>query len=64
MMRINEIPKIEIFIIPSGEAPGGIGEVGVAISAPALANAIFAGTGVRLRSLPIDQSLLAGKRNA
>jgi isoquinoline 1-oxidoreductase subunit beta len=64
MMRINEIPKIEIFIIPSGEAPGGIGEVGVAISAPALANAIFAGTGVRLRSLPVDQSILAGKRNA
>jgi isoquinoline 1-oxidoreductase beta subunit len=64
MMRINEIPKIEIFIIPSGEAPGGIGEAGTTIAPPALANAIFAATGVRLRSLPIDQSLLAGKRSA
>ena len=58
MMRMNEAPSIEVHIVPSGEASGGIGEVGTAIAAPALGNAIFAATGVRIRRLPIDRTLL------
>ena len=55
VLRIHETPKIEVYIIPSSEAPGGIGEVGTPGVAPSLFNAIFAATGKRLRSLPIDQ---------
>ena len=62
MMRMNEVPPLEVHLVKSAEAPGGIGEVGTAIAAPALANAIFAATGVRLRRLPIDRSLLAQKQ--
>ena len=57
-LRINETPPIEVHRIENGEAPGGLGEVGTAIAAPALANAIFAATGVRLYKLPVDRSLL------
>jgi isoquinoline 1-oxidoreductase beta subunit len=64
MLRINETPPIEIYIMPSGEAPGGIGEAGTVAAAPALANAIFAATGKRLRSLPIDRDILAGRTTA
>lgn len=53
VMRMNEAPVIEVHIIPSGEAPGGIGEPGTAALAPALTNAIFAATGKRIRTLPI-----------
>lgn len=60
-IRINEVPPFEVFVIESAEDPGGIGEVGTVSAAPALANAIFAATGVRLRSLPIDRALLADK---
>jgi isoquinoline 1-oxidoreductase beta subunit len=59
MLRINETPPIEVHIVPSAEHPGGIGEVGTAIAAPALGNAIFAASGVRIRTLPIDRRLLA-----
>ena len=59
MMRIDEAPAIEVHIVPSGEAPGGIGEPGTSIAAPALANALFAATGVRLRQLPVDRKALA-----
>ena len=62
VMRIDEAPEIEVHLIKSAEAVGGIGEPGTSIAAPALANAIFAATGVRLRSLPIDRkSLVHGK---
>ncbi|MEI2296702.1 xanthine dehydrogenase family protein molybdopterin-binding subunit [Ensifer sp. MJa1] len=54
--RINETPPIEVFIVPSTEAPGGIGEVGTPGVAPALTNAIFAATGTRLRTWPINQN--------
>jgi isoquinoline 1-oxidoreductase beta subunit len=64
MLRIDQMPKIEIHIVKSGEAPGGIGEAGVIGSAPALRNAIYAATGVALRKLPIDRSLIAaGKKS-
>jgi isoquinoline 1-oxidoreductase beta subunit len=64
MLRIDEIPPIEVHVIKSGEAPGGIGETGVVAAMPALANAIFAATGKRLRSLPIDREVLAGRKQA
>jgi isoquinoline 1-oxidoreductase beta subunit len=49
---------IEVHRVENNEAPGGLGEVGTAIAAPALANAIFAATGVRLYKLPVDRNLL------
>jgi isoquinoline 1-oxidoreductase subunit beta len=64
MMRINEAPSIEVHLIPSEEPPGGIGEPGTVAAAPSLANALFAATGVRLRQLPIDRDVLAGKKPA
>ncbi|HVJ53718.1 MAG TPA: molybdopterin cofactor-binding domain-containing protein [Aliidongia sp.] len=64
IMRLNETPPIEVHIVASGEKPGGIGEVGTAIAAPALANAIFAATGIRLRSLPIDRTQLQQDKSA
>ncbi|HEY0219803.1 MAG TPA: xanthine dehydrogenase family protein molybdopterin-binding subunit [Afipia sp.] len=64
MLRINQIPKIEVHVIKSSENPGGIGETGVAAGPPALRNAIYAATGVPLRRLPIDRSLIAvGKKS-
>jgi len=59
ILRINEAPLVEVYRIQNNEPPGGLGEVGTAIAAPALANAIFAATGVRLRELPIDSKRLA-----
>jgi isoquinoline 1-oxidoreductase beta subunit len=53
MLRMNEMPKVEVHIVPSKEAPGGIGEPGTPPIAPAVANAIFAATGKRIRKLPI-----------
>ena len=52
VLRIAEMPKVEVHIVPSGEAPTGVGEPGVAPIGPALANAIFAATGQRLYNLP------------
>jgi isoquinoline 1-oxidoreductase subunit beta len=62
MLRIDQAPKIDIHVMKSGEAPGGIGETGVAAGPPALRNAIYAATGVALRRLPIDRALIAGKK--
>ena len=52
--RLRDVPKIEVEIIQSQEEPGGISGLGVAVLAPAVANAIAAGTGRRLRNLPLD----------
>jgi isoquinoline 1-oxidoreductase beta subunit len=60
MLRIDEVPKIDIHVIQSGEDPGGIGETGTTAGPPALRNAIYAATGVALRRLPIDRKALAG----
>src|ERR1700680_1430491 len=64
MLRINEMPQIEVHLIKSGEAPGGIGETGTTAAPPALGNALFAATGIRLRRLPIDRDVLSGKKPA
>jgi len=53
MLRMSEMPKVEVHIVPSQEAPGGIGEPGTPPIAPAVANAIFAATGKRIRKLPL-----------
>jgi isoquinoline 1-oxidoreductase beta subunit len=53
VLRINETPAIEVHIVNSTEAPGGIGEPGTACVMPALTNAIFAATGKRIRKLPV-----------
>lgn len=54
LLRIDEMPTVEVHILPSSEAPGGVGEPGVPPLAPAVANAVFAATGKRIRRLPID----------
>ena len=59
VLRMNEAPAIEVHLIRNGEAPGGIGEPGTAVTAPALANAIFAATGKRIRKLPLASALKA-----
>jgi isoquinoline 1-oxidoreductase subunit beta len=53
MLRINEAPEIEVYLVNSDAAPGGIGEAGTAALAPALTNAIFTATGRRIRKLPV-----------
>jgi isoquinoline 1-oxidoreductase subunit beta len=59
-MRINEAPDTEVFIIPSTEAPGGIGEPSTAVAAGSLVNAIYAATGKRIYKLPIKPEQLRG----
>jgi isoquinoline 1-oxidoreductase beta subunit len=54
MLRMHEMPEVETHIIPSAAAMGGVGEPGVPSVAPALANAIFAATGKRVRRLPVS----------
>jgi isoquinoline 1-oxidoreductase beta subunit len=60
MLRINEAPAIEVHIVQSSEPPGGMGECGTSAIVPAVANAIFAATGKRLRKMPIDNAALKG----
>jgi isoquinoline 1-oxidoreductase beta subunit len=58
VLRMNEAPAIEVHIVKSAEPPGGMGETGTSAIVPAIANAIFAATGKRLRKMPVDASLL------
>ena len=53
IVRINEMPQIDVHIVPSSEPPGGVGEPGMPPLAPAVANALFALTGKSVRRLPI-----------
>jgi isoquinoline 1-oxidoreductase beta subunit len=58
--RMSEMPQVEVHIVPSAEDPTGVGEPGVPTLAPAISNAVFAATGKRLRSLPLDLTSLRG----
>jgi len=58
MLRADEAPAIEVHIIKSSEAPGGMGECGSSCVVPAVANAVFAATGKRLRKMPVDSKAL------
>jgi isoquinoline 1-oxidoreductase subunit beta len=62
MLRIDEVPPIDVHVIKSAEHPGGIGETGATAGPPALRNAIYAATGVALRRLPIDRAAIAVKK--
>ena len=55
MLRLREMPRVEVYIVPSSEKQGGIGEPAVGPIAPAVCNAIFAATGKRIRKLPIGK---------
>jgi len=57
-IRINEAPVVEVHIVKSAEAPGGMGEPGTSGLAPAVTNAIYAATGKRIRKLPVDPAQL------
>jgi len=54
MVRMYEMPEIKVVLVESSESPGGMGEVGVPLVGPAVANAVFALTGIRARSLPLS----------
>jgi isoquinoline 1-oxidoreductase beta subunit len=58
ILRMNEAPAVEVHIVQNSEPPGGMGEAGTSAIAPAVANAVFAATGKRLRKLPIDAAAL------
>jgi isoquinoline 1-oxidoreductase beta subunit len=58
MLRMNETPTIEVYIVNSTEPPGGMGEAGTSAIVPAVTNAIFAATGKRLRKPPVDTAAL------
>jgi CO/xanthine dehydrogenase Mo-binding subunit len=56
ILRMTEMPQVEVHIVPSQARPGGVGEKGAPALAPAVANAVFAATGTRLRALPLRLS--------
>ena len=53
ILRINEMPSVEVHIVPSRAKPTGVGEPATPVIAPAVANALFAASGKRLRTLPL-----------
>ena len=59
VLRMSEMPRVEVHILPSEQPPGGMGEPGTPPIAPAVCNAVFAATGVRVRELPINTKALA-----
>ncbi len=62
ILRMGEAPGIEVHIVSSTEAPGGVGEPGVPPVAPAVANALYAASGIRLRSLPMTTDAIRAER--
>jgi isoquinoline 1-oxidoreductase beta subunit len=58
ILRMNEAPVVEVHMVQNREPPGGMGEAGTSLIVPAVANAIFAATGKRLRKLPVDPAAL------
>jgi isoquinoline 1-oxidoreductase beta subunit len=61
VLRINEAPVIEVHIIQTAQAPGGMGETGTSCIVPAISNAVFAATGKRMRKMPVDSTVLASR---
>jgi isoquinoline 1-oxidoreductase subunit beta len=61
VLRMSEAPRIEVHLVSGGEVPLGAGEPAVPPTAPALANAVFAASGVRVRRLPIRSADLAAR---
>ena len=59
VLRMNEAPKVEVYIVPSTEKPTGVGEPGVAPVGPAVANAVFAATGKRVYAFPFVKNAIA-----
>ena len=59
LMRMNEAPVIDITLVQSSEKPGGIGEPATALIGPAVANAVFAATGKRVRRMPFTAETIA-----
>jgi isoquinoline 1-oxidoreductase subunit beta len=57
VLRINETPQIDVHLVKSAEAPGGIGEPGTSCLMPALTNAVYAATGKRIRKLPVGEQV-------
>ena len=53
VMRIDEMPQVEVVIMPSGDFWGGVGEPTIAVAAPAVLNAIYAATGTRITTFPL-----------
>jgi isoquinoline 1-oxidoreductase beta subunit len=62
MLRLDAMPRVEVHIVKSAEKPGGVGETGVPPVAPAVANALFAATGARVRTLPMTPERIAAAR--
>jgi isoquinoline 1-oxidoreductase subunit beta len=58
ILRMNEAPAVEVHIVQNSETPGGLGEAGTSLIVPAVANAVFAATGKRLRKMPVDAAAL------
>ncbi|OYX74140.1 MAG: aldehyde dehydrogenase [Rhizobiales bacterium 32-66-11] len=61
VLRLNEAPTVEVHIVKNNEPPGGMGEPGTSAVVPAVSNAIYAATSIRLRRMPIDASALVNK---
>jgi isoquinoline 1-oxidoreductase/isoquinoline 1-oxidoreductase beta subunit len=59
VLRMNGMPRIEVHIVPSHEAPTGVGEPGVPPAAPAVVNALTMATGVQIRTLPLGDAIRA-----
>jgi isoquinoline 1-oxidoreductase beta subunit len=64
LLRMDEMPVVEVYIVDSRRPPSGIGEVGVPPISPAVTNAVFAASGKRVRRLPLERNFLAGKKMA
>jgi isoquinoline 1-oxidoreductase beta subunit len=61
VMRIDEMPEVEVLLVKSAEPPGGLGEPGTVSVQPAVANAIYAATGVQLTRQPVDPTLISAR---
>lgn len=61
VLRMSEMPKVEVYIVPSAEAPSGVGEPGTPVILPAVANAMLSGTGVRTTVLPMNRQKYKGQ---